>query len=608
MKKGTDMRAFLMWRLSAGTAERRPPERILRKSKSFLGPMFGAGLTIRDESNEAVNLIVADQPVLSCHLEFAQEDELTQALAIDYPLNARVAMASRAPLHPASLLPRLCRELERSPESLLRELAPPFSLIWFSKRNERAKLQVDGLGQSPLFEYDDGRLWAVTNHLMWLQTLGVDLEPVAEEWATWSAAGGWFPMSLTGFRNVTRVGPGTRFEIDGAGVRRVAFDVLEDWIHPASRPLEAWLESGRQSVLEILKEVVSVAGDFHVGLSGGWDSRAVVSSLSAVKAKFRPKVKGSPGSSDVVCASELARRAGLDLIVSHHSEPAGNDWQDSAHSVALALQWQAGEMDVDKHKTLFARGRRFLPVSINIMGQHGELVRGRFYDKPLRENRIPEDIPDSEIEEATVRGYLNRLPPFVRPGLAERVRDMLFATLRQADGYQLHGLARLDFHYLHEYTRRRNSGSLAAQNDLVVAPFLNPEIIRCCFASSPEDKAHLKFHRYMIERNEPGWIDAPFAQMTAPFEFAEEAREDDPVRAAEAFFVRTVRDSRYFDAVNWWKTEGAPLLEDAMGAEGFLAEVFEPPAMRRMGTAAPDEIVVLAALTKMIGVEQPAAV
>jgi hypothetical protein len=435
---------------------------------------------------------------------------------------------------------------------------------------------------------------------MWLQVLGIDLIPVPEDWATWSAAGGWFPMNLTGFRNVTRVKPGTRFHIDCRGVHRTAFNILEDWVHPASEPLSERLELARCSVLDVLRDVLTFADDFRVGLSGGWDSRAIVSSLSLLKADFRPKVKGIPGSADVLCATELAARAGLDLIVSNTSEPPGDDWRDARQSVSLALQWQGGEMDIDKHKILFARERRFLPVRINLMGQHGELVRGRFYDKPLRENRIPPDLPDSEIEEATVRGYLNRLPPFVRPEMAQHVRSIMFETLGQADNYGVRGLARLDFHYLHEYTRRRNSGSLASQNDFVVAPFLNPEMIRCCFGSSPEDKAYLKFHRHIIERNQPAWIDIPFAQMAAPFEREHGAVEDDPVRAAEAFFMRTVRDSKYFDAVTWWKTSGAPLLLEAIRTEGLVSEVFDPSEMQRMGTAAPDEIVIMAELSNMV--------
>ncbi len=591
------MRAFLIWHDTCRLPDH-SSDKIASKALEFLAPMFGPGLIVADCSTPALHGVIVEQPVFGCRLAFAEADEETDVQAIEYPLNARAVLSRSLQRVPESLLPALCRELERSPERVLSELAPPFSLLWFRKANHSTTLQVDGLGQAPLFEFENGRLWAVTNHLALLQILGVELQPLPAEWAAWSAVAGWFPMDLTGFRGVRRVAPGTRLRVDRDGIHRTVFDLPPNWLHPSPLSVEDRREAARQSLLDMLGEVLRFADDFDVGLSGGWDTRAVVSSLHALGANFRPRVKGPAHSPDVLRATELARLGGLDLIVTNHSEPASDSWQDSARSVALALRWQAGEMDIDKHKTLFACGRRFLQARINMMGQHGELVRGRFYDKLIREGRITVDIGDDDIEEATTREYLKRLPPFVRSDVAEQVREIIIASLRQAGRFGLHGLLLLDFHFLYEYTRRRNAGSLASQNNLVVAPFLNPEIIRCCFGSSPEEKAFLRFHRHIIEINAPGWIDVPFAQFTAPFEFEAQADLVDPVRAAEAFFIRTARDSRYYDAIAWWKSAGQPLLAEAIETDGFLSEVFDQVAMRRTPTAAPDDIVVMAALSK----------
>lgn len=597
------MRAFMMWRASAGT-ESFSGRTVLRAMHRRLAPAFGPDLSARDLSLPFVNFVMLEQPVSDCSLKFSEADEETWVEAIDYPLNARRVIGSRNGALPA-VLPALCRGIERSPEPFLRELTPPFSLIWADAANRTISVRIDGLGQAPLYEFDDGRTWAISNRLMLLKELGVRLIPIPSEWAAWAAVAGWFPSGRTGFRGIARVPPGTQFRIDEHGVSRTATDVLSDWVHPPRRPAAEWLGIARQSISDSLAEMARSATNFDVGLSGGWDTRAIVSALHALKVDFRARVKGTPDSQDVIRATELARRAGIDLTRVGNTEIPSGSVEDSVRSIGLALRWQSGEMDIDKHKTLFAAGRRFDRAHINVMGQHGEIVRGRFYDKLVRENRISDDVADEHIEEASVREYLKRLPPFVRPEIVSDVRDILIASLREADRFGLHGLERLDFHYVYEYTRRRNSGSLASQNHLVVAPFLSADMIRCCFGLPLRDKAFRAVHRHIIETNAPGWLEVPMAQFVPPFEI-ETRGESDAAGADEAFFLRSGRFSRYYDAIAWWKSAGWPLLENATRSNGLVSEIFEPSTMGARALAAPDEIVILDILAG-ITEEEPAS-
>ncbi len=57
-----------------------------------------------------------------------------------------------------------------------------------------------------------------------------------------------------------------------------------------------------------------------VGLTGGWDTRAVVSFLRALGADFSARVGSLPGHPDVLIASELAKIAGFDLAVRHAAD------------------------------------------------------------------------------------------------------------------------------------------------------------------------------------------------------------------------------------------------------------------------------------------------
>ena len=118
----------------------------------------------------------------------------------------------------------LGRELERNAAAMLRHLAPPFSMIWGHKETGEVFFQNDGLGQSQLFEYDDGRVWALTNRISAFAALGLPLEPDLEMWmARWALK--WFPMNGTGFKRVTSAAPGSRFRVSGKRVTWTEHDV-----------------------------------------------------------------------------------------------------------------------------------------------------------------------------------------------------------------------------------------------------------------------------------------------------------------------------------------------------------------------------------------------
>ena len=55
----------------------------------------------------------------------------------------------------------------------------------------------------------------------------------------------------------------------------------------------------------------------NVGLSGGWDSRVVVSLLLDLGADMSLRVRGSPERYDVMIANELAQIAGLRLRINN---------------------------------------------------------------------------------------------------------------------------------------------------------------------------------------------------------------------------------------------------------------------------------------------------
>src|SRR5882724_2274928 len=125
-------------------------------------------------SSDLASLVLLELPVVGWKPAFCREDEETWALAPDYPINARSALAMKGTsVDDDGVLPALGRELQAAPAALLEELVPPFSLVWSSKRMGQTFVQTDGLGQSQLFEFQDGRLWALSNKILAFRALGV---------------------------------------------------------------------------------------------------------------------------------------------------------------------------------------------------------------------------------------------------------------------------------------------------------------------------------------------------------------------------------------------------------------------------------------------------
>ena len=379
------MRIYLLWARDSRIGAGLDPEIVARSLQDVLAPLFTTPPPVAVEANAAAAMVFMQLPVRGWAAPFVQEDEHGRAYVTDHPVGLWRALAGRGerPRRDAEL-PALGRRLAADPAPVLSALAPPFALTWWPRDADEALLQADGLGQAQLFEYDDGALWAATNKITALRALAVGLEPDPVAWAA-KATAGWFPLDRSGFRHVTFADPGTRVRIDRSGVHRGTVDVLRDWVNPGSMARVEALEAGRAALIQHIRDGAPYfAGRPEAGLSGGWDTRAVVSSFVAAGVDCRLKVKGQEGKFDVAIAGRLAQVAGLDLEVRPKAELPPERTEDLERSLRLALLWQAGHMWSENHKTfLWAEERHVDGGVLNVMGQHGELVFTPFLNPGL---------------------------------------------------------------------------------------------------------------------------------------------------------------------------------------------------------------------------------
>jgi hypothetical protein len=588
------MQIFVLWRQLERATTPLDTDQVATRLQRKFSPWFDEPLTVTTRCATAANLVRLDLPVRGWKPPFVQEDGGIWSFAGHYPLNARAALgADAAGLADERLLPTLCRKLQEDPVPLLDALAPPFSLVWSSEASGDFHVQNDGLGCAQLFEYRDDRIWALTNKIFALPALDVPLRAVPEEWAARLTLG-WFPMNLSGYEGLGYLPPATQLRIGSDGVRRKSFDVLSAWVDPDPMTTDDCLELARTSLLDYIAAAQPLWDEASVGLSGGWDSRAVVACLRARNAKFSLRVRGLPTRHDVVIARQLAEKAGLDLNVS----PGGGLPPDSAEacqrSIRRALLWQGGYVVDDKYCSFLAKRPFLRGGRVNIMGQYGELGKPRYADRIKAKSLRPEQYVDWLIKK-----MLRRMPPCIREKLRDPARHIIATTFRQSERYGLTGLSALSFSYLYERCRRWAAASTNGQTGVAVTPFLNRDFFRAVFAFPGHDMTGHPFHRHIIKVHCPEWSDVPYSRQLSQ-------KPTDPPQAASSLDPGGHRDwkqpvkNKKYDAELYWDQVARPVITDRLKSEGFWTEVFDPVLAADRWRDAPEQLAIALCLSQVL--------
>jgi len=503
------------------------------------------------------------------------------AAASEYPLNARRVLRAGGGSTPPAVLPALARALAERPAALLPELAPPFALLWSPPGSGEIHLFNDALGQAQLYRYERDGLVAVSNRLSAFTALGIALRPETAAWAT-RVTLGWFPEHVSGYADISNLPGGTHLRFHARGVERHRTDVLASWIAPPRRSREECLELGRLGMRALLEDALELCTEPSVGLSGGWDSRTVVSCLRTMEgARYSLRVRGEPTHFDVLVSNQLAKMAGLPLrIKSGGGVPPGTT-TGARRSILMALRWQGGTTTLLKHKTFLAKGddERLDGGVVNVMGQHAGVGKADF-----AVDIAAHTLPESAFEPALLEFLQKPMPPFLRTELREGVVEDLRAAYRAAQRYGLSGLHALHFFYLHEFTRRWGSATVNHQSGQVVAPFLCPDVIRACHGLPPEELPGKPLHKYITAKHTPDWAAYPYANQITDEDVASgrippldghtaAVQPLQPTGTPERW-RRTLRHRKYRYG-RYWKEVGAPLVEQAFSDGGFWTTLFD---------------------------------
>jgi len=121
--------------------------KVAKALASRFSPLFASAPVTVVREGEAFGMVAQYLPVQGWKGNSFEEEGRSWALAASYPVNATAALARLGTTTSnRSVLLALGSALSREPMRLLRELAPPFSLIWSCEDADEITVQNDGLG------------------------------------------------------------------------------------------------------------------------------------------------------------------------------------------------------------------------------------------------------------------------------------------------------------------------------------------------------------------------------------------------------------------------------------------------------------------------------
>jgi asparagine synthase (glutamine-hydrolysing) len=374
---------------------------------------------------------------------------------------------------PASLM----QLLKTLPMEDLRTLAPPFAVV--RRTAQGLEAATDSFGVGHLFLCQTNGFAAVSNSGSLLGRLfGCELDQAA---LMGFAVLGAFQENDTPFRGVAKVPAGHAVRLEGAQASLTAYlDTAAFGYAP---------EPGAGSLAEITRQVMDELSETlpqaELELSGGVDSRMMLAGLSPGRRKnHRALTIGPPDSPDVIIASQLAARCGLEHRVIATQNVADLGRQELQTLLATATETYDNAANPIDKAALVLVNQRF-PSAARFSGQNGEILRGFYYPgQPL------DRPPGQDLAQGLLRWRL-AVNECVDPRLftsepygelRARAETRVVRQLAESRGPWW---AALDRYYLFERMQRwvGNSASNTLSDRILLYPFFDPRFVGAALAA-----------------------------------------------------------------------------------------------------------------------------
>lgn len=305
-------------------------------------------------------------------------------------------------------------------DSYVTSLSGVFSLNCVDLHKNRITVWNNITGVEPVFWSETSDRIVVGNKAVLVHLLANKLNK--PEYATENVISflnnGYFLSRSTPFKNTHVLPINSKLSINNGSLRITEIDDLNENLYTLE-PTPERLDDITDSFIQSFSGLKDFKGDITIGLTGGKDSRLIVSGLNSIGVNFTAGTNGFMDSPDVVVAKQISEA----LTIPHEIHtPAKKD----AKSMNKNLMNRIQTVIKSSEGMLYGYENATLPNAYNsslmkLGGQGGELLRGGFarnssiYDmdkfRKLIKNRFAKY--SKFFQEGTVASYNNYLLDYI---------------------------------------------------------------------------------------------------------------------------------------------------------------------------------------------------
>ena len=386
----------------------------------------------------------------------------------------------------------LARLLEVGVERIIRELEGFYVLVFGDVRSRQVVVVTDIVGSCHAFTRSWEGTTLVSSSSLLLAAYGSnEIDPVSCQEFLYT---GIIYENRTLFRQVAKIG--------SAQIMRIGqdrpFQAQRYWqvadMDSGSLDDKTAVESLGGALIAAAKKIARVYKNPVCDLTGGFDSRAVVSAFLSAGVPFSTTVSGPEDSADVRVAGELAGIAGL----SHRHVPSIGPGEFS--QVKEAVFYTDGEYDLVDYARIFRTHSHLSSnFGISINGSFGEVARGYWWELLYPNAGACRSIDAQMLAQRRYAAY-----PYESKWVADSVRLNLVSHLsgvisRANVGYDgLPNTVQLDHLYL-EMRMQHWQGRIASSTQRHW-PCISPFLFRTVLESMLKSPVHLRRRSLLVRR------------------------------------------------------------------------------------------------------------
>lgn len=309
------------------------------------------------------------------------------------------------------------------------------------------------------------------------------------------------------FREVRKLNPASIYTFENAAIANV-----EEYWRVAGLRLESRrgpdaAEALWEGLTQKTKCIAELFPKLMCDLTGGYDSRALVSAFVGAGLKPNTVVSGPPDSGDVRVSQELARVAGLN----HRHVQQKSEW--NRPTLRQALEITDGEYDLVEYARILAiHSSLSHEFDASCNGSFGEVARGFWWEVlwPQAGAKRPLDAIEVARARYAVQGFDASL--FDRTARVDMVPH-LASVIRRTIGERtdLPNTSQMDQVYLWMRMQRWQGRIASSTNQIwpCLSPFLLRSVLEIMLETQARYRQKSLLIRMMLEKFYPAWAQVP---------------------------------------------------------------------------------------------------